>query len=291
MSDWIALLDITAAIVSVTGAILTIIALREGRRWAAEAKISASDQQNISEAIAGSLSTRFLGTFPDYLTNVEELIGESKRSLRILAVVPTHGSYTAPELWGRIRIAIEKKILEQQSKPSPDGVPGFEAVLLCGDHKRLRQSYETQYAERHDPEKWKHWKEVNRSRLLRFLREEAAGIDDLDDLTLEQFIDIRVSHDERFMSETYRGFRLLRGKEIYPFFCWLADGEDEKAGAAVFSIKTEDKLGNYRGAGFFTRDRDLLKTLLATFDYYQGRYDSYQTEAVIHFERPAATQS
>lgn len=63
-----------------------------------------------AESIADSLSTRFVGDFPGYLPKVASLISEAKYSIRIMAMVPSHGEYTDPDGWFTIRQAILAKI-------------------------------------------------------------------------------------------------------------------------------------------------------------------------------------
>jgi hypothetical protein len=204
-----------------------------------------------------ALSTRYLGQFPDYLPVVQEVIRNTRHSLKILAGVPSHGSFSKADDW----ISIENELKKLKFRRSP-----CEAILLYTDKDGRSIDYKTVHRGLVDPGDWHEYRS-NHWALIKSFLGNAVPVKDPKDLTLDQWIDLRLKHDEDVVSKVYGHFKLCPGKTIYPIFCWIGDSE------AVFSLKAEDNKAHYMAAGFYTRDGHILETLRSTFQFYMDEYN------------------
>lgn len=221
-----------------------------------------------TQAVADSLSTKFIADFPGYLPKVGRLITDSKYTIRIMGIVPSHGEYSNPKHWHDISKAITDKIEDNTDNSS------FEAILVYSAYEQALRAFKTHHRELEDPEKWRFWKQEEKAsgRLDRYLykyEDLASDIaDDLSNLSLDRYLRLRIDGDRRAISQTYKGFKRQICPEVLPMFCWIADGHKESQ-QAIFSIRAEDATGHYKGAGVVTSDPSIIDALITTFDYYQ----------------------
>jgi hypothetical protein len=215
------------------------------------------------------VSTRSPGDFPDYLPEVEKLIRGAKHSLRIMALLPSHGDYSEPKMWNRIQAAL----LENAQTMSE---PRFNAILLYCDRECALQAFRTHHNTLKDPNRWREWRDAEQARLQAFWKSQGLTKsikEDLAELSLERYLDMRVSAGLAAASKIYSAFQRVESTERLPMFCWIADAPDHEGQKsdtqkAVFSIRAEDLTGHYHGPGFVTEDPTIVKALKTTFDYY-----------------------
>ncbi len=255
------LIDIVGLVLAVlsTGlAVWSIFMARRSIRDGKELERETRENLDMSKSIADALSTRSIDRFPKYLPNVAQLIAESKRFLWVLAIVPSHGSFTAPEAWGEIQLAIHKKRVEYDSSKD-----AFQSVLVYGGETCRRETYRLAHSDlQGNSEKWETWKQDHHAALQHFLRGRSTE-SVLATLLLDEYIAMRLQEDEAAVQHVYKdmgGFTCCVGNEMYPFYCWITDA------GAIFSIKTEDEQGNYLGSAVYTRDAALVKALRGTFE-------------------------
>ena len=111
----------------------------------------------------------------------------------------------------------------------------------------------------------------NLPRYLRAHAEISGDItDDLSNLSLRRYLEIRIDGDREAIEHVYKGFASLReSEERLPMFCWIADSKKESQ-KAIFSIRAEDAAGHYSGAGVMTSDPSIIAALRTMFDYYSN---------------------
>ncbi len=278
--------DLVALLLTVISLVFAVLALKDGRRLSEKleesAKLNETNMRGMiasldvagkvsrasldkAEEITKSLTTRFIGHFPEYLPEIARLIDQSKRFLWILATVPSHGLFTDPNGWEEISLAIRRKLHVAD--------PSFQAILVHGTDEKVRENYEDLYSTlSFGGNSWESWRDNQRSKIAA-LTKSATSPDRTMELTFDSFLKARVSQDMNELKSTYRDVSCYAGDQIYPLYCWITDA------GAIFSVRTENQQeGAYSGSAVLTRDPYLMDALRTTFEGWLQRTEKYQSE-------------
>ncbi len=223
------------------GLFLTVIALG----LAIWQTYAAKDQTNKLRHISDALSTKYLGTFPEYVPRIGELIGKTKRELLVLCTIPTHAVFSAYDDWLSIKHAIEK-VQKQDHKVK---------VSCVFSSAEVRRSFLVDQF--HDAKAdWKTWKSnyLNSSRLEIFLSTFGKGRG-IAESTFETFIDLFESAGNEALASTYKGAELLEVPYRPSLYMWVVDGKE-----AVFGMSTLAPM--YISEAFSTNDPKLIDALI-----------------------------
>jgi hypothetical protein len=224
----------------------------------------ARDQANRLNEIHDSLSTRYLGRFPDYLKKITEVIESAKSEIVIFCDYPAYGCFSDHENWHRYKSALVDK---------PDR--GVQISLTCPDKAHRSQSSHEQFASAQGS--WESWKaeEKNKAK-LRFL---FGSKRDLTRITPEEFLQSLEREDTLMLEELEDKIEVKQLEAFTPLHFWVADGR-----SAVFAIASySDNVSN----GFYTTD---LKLIGAFYDikarYHRDASEKVDAAATL---RPVAT--
>jgi phosphatidylserine/phosphatidylglycerophosphate/cardiolipin synthase-like enzyme len=117
-------------IISLIGLILTIVALA----LALFQQRSANAHAKGLKEIRHSMSTQFIGLFPEFIPDVVRLIQSAKQEVLIAYGQVTYGIFSYRQMWLEYKTALEHKL--------QDGVP---VDLLCLDEKEREKHQKEQF--------------------------------------------------------------------------------------------------------------------------------------------------
>jgi hypothetical protein len=138
--------------------------------------------QEISRMQA-SLSTRYIGEFPDFLDEIIGIVQSAHRDINILCDFPAYGNFDDPTRSARLRDLIRLKLHQ-----------GVKVRLVCLDHERRRLALSLQFPSAPAPYK-----------------------------TREAFIDDFEAKNEAALKQTYGDANVLQVNAELPVFFWIAD--------------------------------------------------------------------
>jgi hypothetical protein len=221
--------------------------------------------------VARSVPTRGIGIFPDYLSEIPELIGKAKESITVLCDTPAHGSFSNTvvfaEYWNMLRhLMVDGDILIDCKFFNATG------------RKRL---HEAQVMD--DWGDWAAWATRNDGncaafdQLARRLKvkppagsENAAKPQEIWADTAEKYVQSMMAINEAILSGFDKdqvellNFNPLRyGPSVY---CWLRDKDQE----GIFVIVPVRGSGVHDLAGFHTREPELIRALGTVFEHPGG---------------------
>lgn len=124
---------------TVIGLLLAIYQVQQSRGQ--EKEISSivdqsTKQQELIKDIAGSISTKYVGTFPDNMEAINKLISSTKRSLLIVVDVPAYGHFSNPMAHNDYRHDIEHLV-------TPIGKT--DVKIVCYTEAARRRNMEKQF--------------------------------------------------------------------------------------------------------------------------------------------------
>jgi hypothetical protein len=197
------------------------------------------------EEIARSMSTRYIGPFPDHLDDIVEVVQRADRDVVMMADCMDYGSFWRPETHTKLHDAVKNAV---RKKISVRILVGGEPEAITRSSHLRTSDFDKIYA----TTEFAHYFDVY------------AG--DPKPNTFEEFRRIMMTHQERFKQEL-----LSVGVEIRTLpqevacgvnlFLWMEDDQD-----AVFLFpESSDRT---IGLAFRTRDSKLLEIFKATFERY-----------------------
>jgi len=233
--------------------VLAVLALAFAWFQTREARKQTKRLQNHSEAlvlITESLSTRYLGPFPDYLTVVNEIIKSTRNELHIINGNPTPAYFSAPSLWVDYIQAIERKVRS-----------GISVRLICMGESLRRQRLEQQFPS--SKQEWEGWLAENQSKVNEFLRFRSSGTKQ-QELDYARFLDLLEATQRDLLKEKFSGVEVSEVDQLVSVQVWIADKAQ-----AVFAIQTSST--NALSHGLYTSDPRFVNALGAMIELYDLR--------------------
>jgi hypothetical protein len=168
-------------LLTIVGLILALVQIRQG------------------DTVSGSLSTRYLATFPAYMAELEGHLLKSEREITIICSTPIVGQASAPTIASTIRLVLERKMNA-----------GIDVTLVFNGSERRRKSHEQQFTE----ETWEAWRGENLAMIGQFI---------------ERFLgDVQCDGCDKSVRDIYkeRGELYLKGIGVECFRGWLNKAND-----------------------------------------------------------------
>lgn len=239
------MLDSTS-ILSLVGLSLTVIALAIAAWQSFEAKRQATLLQSISSA----LSTRFLGTFPEYLPQVASLLSRATRRIDICVGTPTHGVLSARASWLDCQHELEKK-----------GQNKVPISIACPDKVHRDQITVAQFRARRGT--WDQWKSEGEhaENIREFLKYNAPHLV-ASEISFEQFLGELADLEDRVVAERFRGMQVVECPALITTYFWAID--EREAIFAFLSLSASTV-----AHGFYTNDIKLIAALLEMKEQYE----------------------
>jgi hypothetical protein len=196
------------------------------------------------KSMTKTLSTKYLGKFPDYLSEIADLLKGAKKRIDICCDFPAYGHFSNIDAFR----SYEAVLAEKKGH--------VKITLICPKPTlrlhALRQQFENQFDTPSFQRKLGH-----------FLRDE--GKEKAEAVTLEKFVHLlEKSNVDTLRRVLLHDHDMAPSDEILHLFFWLVDER-----VAIFSIPSRpEKASEY---GFYTSDRQLIKALKEMRGRYQGK--------------------
>jgi hypothetical protein len=234
------------------GLVLAVLAFGVGLYHLLEIRKVMRDAKNHTtalEEVRGSLSTRYIGQFPQYYPTIVDLIARAKRSVIIFCDFPAYGSLTDPKSWLNYKQILERKMQQDDMK----------VAVTCLDKERRQAFVREQLFQPGNG--WNEWKTnpVSVEQLKTLLK--WHGIKkDVKDLGEDEFFQVLEFDEERMLNETFARAETCELESYVPLHFWLIDDDV----SAIFAIPSVSAI-EY---GFSTTDPRLISALKDMRDRY-----------------------
>lgn len=217
--------------------------------------------------VQDSLSTRFIGQFPEFFPEIVTLLKSAKREIVIFCDLPAYASFSDPHTFLDYQQTLERKIKDEEVR----------TTLTClGPAFRQNAIVEQFFGNGVEWNEWKNHLEHKKS-LRRFLALHKRTTP-IDELAKEEFLKILEAIGNRTIEDTLAGAEVRQIDTYIPLYFWLIDGMD-----AVFSIPSSDEITlEY---GFATTDQKLISALVEMRDQYHRVAEKRGTESGSHLAR------
>lgn len=223
--DLISMIVEAAAIVAL---IFALVQFREAKQHKRDLirQMGKLEQQTLGLwRIQQSLSTRYLGLFPRYVSDIADLVRQARQEILILCDYPAYACFSDAKACRAYQRAIEDKISD-----------GVKVHLICYTDDERAKFHEKQFPQR--GESWVTWRAHpdNHPRLEAMHRDyrNAAGLTaaTVEDLDEAGFKSLMLAANRRMRDETFvKGTRMMEIDTYMPIYFWLVDSTE-----AVFSI-------------------------------------------------------
>ena len=218
--------------------------MREAREQADEAKLHTAALDEVRK----SLSTRYIGKFPEYYSTIVELLDRANHSIIIFCDFPAYGSFTDRPTWVRYHQTIERKSLQEN----------MEISITCLDEAHRSEYVKEQLFK--DIKGWDEWKQSERKRLEQLIKATPEA-PNFDPLTREDLLAIFIKAEQQELKTTFAAATRKEIDTIMPLYFWLIDGY-----SAIFAIPSLSERAVEHG--FSTTDSKLTSAFLEMRDRY-----------------------
>lgn len=231
---------------TVLGILLALWALREARRQtklAVEQTDQLAGHEQRLASIWRSLSTRYLGQFPLYTSEIAELLERAKQDVTIFCDLPGYGVFSDRSSWLRIQHVIQRKI--------QDGVK-FDVTVYS---ERQRETIIREQMDQREGgvENWLRSDEAE-PYLLAFVRN-YGGMESLEEITPEVYLRVSLQAHQQIALETFRGSKVKEVDDKMPLYFWMIDGREAIISIPIF-------IGESTEHGFRTSDQSFIAALV-----------------------------
>jgi hypothetical protein len=240
-------------IVTLLSLFLTVIALA----LAGWQSLASFKQTKKLSSISDSLSTRYLGEFPEYLPQIANMLLRAKQDISIVCAISCHGVFTSPDGWLFIKQAIETAL----------GINNkINVSCVFTDKHIIRSISKNQYQEAFS--NWKNWclNHDNMIKIQHFVNKFGSD-QQIEKLSIEDFLDLIEKAATETSRTTYKGAKIIEVNFRPPLYMWIVDGKE-----AIISIPTT--VPNYCAQAFYTTDARLLTALINMYNEYQRYINS-----------------
>jgi hypothetical protein len=231
--------ELTGLLLAVAGTAFAVLSIKDGHRLTKDLR-----------AIFDHLTTKEIGAYPTYMTEVERLISEARESIFIATDFPGHGAWTDRGRYGSYVKALENRKADRVRRGH-----GLAIQVLSLDAEARGDALASRLPE----SRWKEYvKKGNFTRSRRLYEElENCKVPE----TRSQFLQEMDARQQRALDADLRFADRWEYRGVMPMYLWIIDGEK-----AVFAIPSlGDQLTEY---GFYTEEAGLVQALLSVWARY-----------------------
>jgi hypothetical protein len=238
-------LSVSSIVLTVVALILSIWQLKQASDQTKDLK---QQTENLKQ-IQNGLSTKYLGQFPEYHTEIANLIDRAKSTVVMFYDLPGYGIFSNSSGWLQIDQAIQRKRNENVK---------FSVNVYATSRRKkiLKEQFH------HEGEKMQEWKKSLKikPKVDKFLKDYGAGTDPVD-LTHELLNSLLEKVHVEIITTTFRGEKVVEIDEHIPLYFWLID--DKEAIISIPTFSQEKDLESFTSTeyGFFTSDDSLIKAM------------------------------
>ena len=240
--------------IGLVGSVLTLGALILAAYQLFMASNQTKKLQDHSESlgnIANSLSTRYIGKHPEYLSLVNEAIKNAKSEVMIVNSQPCTSYFSNHGLWLDYKQIIQRKSFD-----------GVEVSLICMDETRRREILFLQFPKTEG--EWKIWSKLNEAKIEEFLTHSFPDVS-AKSLDKDIFADLLIKTQNKVLADSHAfiGVKKREISHITSVEVWIVDQE-----IAILSILTLP--GKDVSHGFQTTDKRLVSALHSIAKIYEA---------------------
>ncbi|TMA28822.1 MAG: hypothetical protein E6J78_05295 [Deltaproteobacteria bacterium] len=232
--------ELLGLLMAVLGSISAVFSIRGGRKLTRDLR-----------AIFDHLTTKEIGAFPAYMTEVERLISEARETIFIATDFPGHGAWSDRGRFASYVKALENRKADRVRRGHPLGIQ-----VLCLDAAARERAMLDRFPE----SRWKDY--VRRGGFVksRRLYEELENCH-VSDLR-PQFLEEMASRQTRALGSDLRFADRWEYHGLMPVYLWIIDSEK-----AIFAIPSfgGDQLTEY---AFYTEEAGLVQALMSVWSRY-----------------------
>lgn len=228
------------------------IVLSEVKTVIREARVLEDQAQSHASAIdevKRSLSTRYIGQYPEYLSQIVALIKGAREQIVIFCDCPAYGRFSDPNGWLEYRQEIERKDRQR-----------VHISITCLNKKSRSQFNREQFAR--EMKDWDQWKQtaVAKERIKELLDYHAPS-KTIETLSADGFQDLLEEADSHMLRETFARAEKRDTGSYMPVYFWIVDRD-----RAIFSIPSfHEETTEY---GFITSDQQLISAFTEVLRRY-----------------------
>jgi hypothetical protein len=231
--------EIFGLALAVLGTIFAVLSIRDGRKLTSDLR-----------SIFDHLTTKEIGAFPGYMTEVERLISEARESIFIATDFPGHGAWGDRGRYGSYVKALENRKAERVRRGH-----ALSVQVLCLDADGRQKALGDRFPE----SRWRDYVKRGGFARARRLYEELENCEIPEQRPA--FLGEMVARQQRAMEADLRFADRWEYRGLMPVYLWIIDQEK-----AVFAIPSfGDQMTEY---GFYTEEAGLVQALLSVWARY-----------------------
>jgi hypothetical protein len=216
---------------------------------------AARSQTNALKQISQSLTTRYLGQFPDFYDNIIEIVSAAKTSVKTIYDLPAYACFSRTEEW--LQFDHQLTLLSQRGI---DIKIGFYA-----DAQRRRMLREQFHYD--SPKSWEAWRQrsdvsVKMEKFRRLYAEQNVDIEDQEDFLL--LLDNVHDQTAKRFEVLHRGVSI---SSLISIYAWIVDEN-----VAIFVLPSYT--GGLSEYGFITNDARVVAALSNMIDRILAQHSS-----------------
>jgi len=238
------ILEVIVAALTVIALILAIVTVRDVRILLVREKENAVRILNIyksAEQIADSITTKYVGFFPNNMDEIIKLIESTRRELIIICDVPKYGHFSNPWGFDRYNQALRELLIGSNKR---------EVTLIVYDKEQRMQNSKVQfnmpYKQIEESEEYRNYFKYHKNNPV---------IKEPTEKTLDGFRKwLEEKHASIIEEWASLGIHIFECPTTFRFYAWISD--DHKAVFSFYNYGHEP-----REVSFKTRDQSLIKIL------------------------------
>ena len=224
---------------AVLGTLFAVLSIRDGQKMIKDLR-----------TVFDHLTTKEIGEFPVYMTEVDRIISEARESIFIATDFPGHGSWRDRGRYGAYVKAIENRKADRIRRGHP-----LSVQVLCLDAEGREQALQDRYPE----SRWKDYVKKNAFQRSRRLFQELENCNVSENR--QQYLQDMAQRQTRALEADLRFADRWEYRGLMPMYLWIVDGEK-----AVFAIPSfGDHMTEY---AFYTEEAGLVQALLSVWARY-----------------------
>lgn len=201
-----------------------------------------------------SMSTRYIGNFPEYMPDVVRLIANADKNILIACSIAIYGLFSSRTNWLDYKSNIEKKL--------NDGIP-VDFIYSSSEVRRNLQ--EEQF--RKEITLWKaNLSEIFRKNLQDFVKH-YTDLDGVKDITPQTFLDCLEKQNKLALEDVFKTANKTEIGVPFGIHFWVVDET-----SAIFVISSFAK--DIPETGFLTSDAKIVASLISLHQRYKDRFAS-----------------
>ena len=224
---------------AVLGTLFAVFSIRDGRKLTKDLR-----------SVFDHLTTKEIGAFPAYMTEVDRIISDARESVFIATDFPGHGVWRDRGRYGAYVKAIENRKADRVRRGHP-----LSVQVLCLDSNGRERALEDRYPEA----RWKEYVKKGGFQRSRRLYEELENCQVSE--ARPQYLQQMLERQQRALESDMRLADRWEYPGLMPMYLWIIDSEK-----AVFAIPSfGDHMTEY---AFYTEEAGLVQALMSVWARY-----------------------